>query len=153
MSGWHKTLDNNSRFHSNKLLVENYPSPSQEQTCLCAAITMAQSEPPSLSNLESSTTSTTAITPTPVTPVTPDRAARPRFSSRVGKAPPQPTSVKINVEGAFIVNDEPVQRNGASEYVHWEHKDIRLPHHTDVVSHVAVDVSFCCPPFKCGERK
>lgn len=75
----------------------------------------------------------------PNTPVTP--TSRPRLASRIGKAPPQPTSVKINVEGAFIVNEETINRNGESEYVHWEHKDIRLPHHTDVVSHVAVDVS------------
>ena len=62
------------------------------------------------------------------------------FASRVPQAPPKPSSVKINVEGAFIVNDETVSRNGSSEYVKWEQKDIRLPHHTDVVSHIAVDV-------------
>ena len=56
--------------------------------------------------------------------------------------PPIPASVKINVEGAFIVDDETATENGAaSEFVHFEHKDIRLPHHTDVVSHIAVDVS------------
>ena len=61
--------------------------------------------------------------------------------ARPPRAPPAPASVKINVEGAFIVEDETVDRNGAgSEYMRWEHKDIRLPHHTDVVSHVAVDV-------------
>ncbi len=60
---------------------------------------------------------------------------------RLPRAPPIPASVKINVEGAFIVDDEISDRNGGgSEFVHWEHKDIRLPHHTDVVSHVAVDV-------------
>ncbi|PGH13293.1 pantothenate kinase [Polytolypa hystricis UAMH7299] len=52
-----------------------------------------------------------------------------------------PGSVKINVEGAFIVDDEPespksVDRDG----IHYERKDIRLPHHTGVVSHVAVDI-------------
>jgi len=67
--------------------------------------------------------------------------ASPSIASRVPRAPPKPASVKINVEGAFIVNDETVTRNGASEYVHWEQKDIRLPHHTDVVSHIAIDVS------------
>ena len=66
---------------------------------------------------------------------------------RPPRAPPNPASVKINVEGAFIVDDEMNDRNGVgSEYVHWEHKDIRLPHHTDVVSHVAVDVRCCCNP-------
>lgn len=68
-----------------------------------------------------------------------------QFSSRVPRAPPGPATVKINVEGAFIVNDDTVVRNGGSEYVHWEQKDIRLPFHTDVVSHIAVDVShFSC---------
>jgi len=68
-------------------------------------------------------------------------SARPSNASRVSnKAPPKPVSVKINVEGAFIVNDETAVKNCASEFVRWEHKDIRLPHHTDVVSHVAIDV-------------
>jgi hypothetical protein len=73
---------------------------------------------------------------TPQISVDPDAAAR---SARV---PPNPASVKINVEGAFIVDDEINGKNGAGEDgVHYEHKDIRLPHHTAVVSHVAVDVS------------
>lgn len=46
-----------------------------------------------------------------------------------------PGTVKIDVRGAYIVDDEPqgIKRIG--------NKDIRLPHHTGVVSHVAVDVS------------
>lgn len=65
---------------------------------------------------------------------------------RLKEAIANPGSVKINVKGAFIIDDhqpesprsqEPVGWDG----VHYEHKDIRLPHHTDVVSHVAVDVS------------
>jgi len=67
--------------------------------------------------------------------------ASPSTAHRLLRAPPKPASVKINVEGAFIVNDETVTRNGASEFVHWEQNDIRLPHHTDVVSHIAIDVS------------
>lgn len=64
------------------------------------------------------------------------------FSARSARVPPIPASVSINVEGAFIVDEVASQTNGhASEFVHYEHKDIRLPHHTDVVSHVAVDVS------------
>lgn len=62
------------------------------------------------------------------------------------RQPPSAAAVKINVEGAFIVDDEIADRNGVgSEHVHWEHKDIRLPHHTDVVSHVAVDVGLPAP--------
>lgn len=71
----------------------------------------------------------------------PSSPAGTEYASRVPRKPPRPASVKINVEGAFIVNDETVTRNGGSEFVKWEQKDIRLPHHTDVVSHIAVDVS------------
>lgn len=63
-----------------------------------------------------------------------------------------PGAVKINVEGAFIVDEEPRSRSRSpieADGVHYESKDIRLPHHTGVVSHVAVDVSdssFFPPP-------
>ncbi|KAI0475795.1 fumble-domain-containing protein [Xylariaceae sp. FL0804] len=64
-----------------------------------------------------------------------------------------PGSVRINVKGAFIV-DRPEQSrtpasgngngngngNGSSSASHSEGKDIRLPNHTAVVSHVAVDI-------------
>jgi hypothetical protein len=54
-----------------------------------------------------------------------------------------PGAVKINVTGAFIVDDEPRSKSPVdAEGVHYENKDIRLPHHTGVVSHVAVDVSY-----------
>jgi len=51
-----------------------------------------------------------------------------------------PGSVKINVKGAFIVDQEsPVPNiNGGTH----DTKDIRLPNHTAVVSHIAVDVCF-----------
>ncbi|KKY19739.1 putative pantothenate kinase [Phaeomoniella chlamydospora] len=52
-----------------------------------------------------------------------------------------PGSVKINVQGAFIVDDEPTTPNGVNdEGILYERKGIRLPHHTGVVSHVAVDI-------------
>lgn len=51
-----------------------------------------------------------------------------------------PGDVRINVQGAFIVESNPQARDEASDGVHYERKDIRLPHHTAVVSHVAVDV-------------
>ncbi|KAH6671767.1 fumble-domain-containing protein [Halenospora varia] len=52
-----------------------------------------------------------------------------------------PGSVKINVKGAFIVDQDaesPKSKlgNGAS----YDTKDIRLPNHTAVVSHIAVDI-------------
>ena len=70
--------------------------------------------------------------------------------ARLEEAIINPGSVKINVTGAFIIDDEvrsrsPVETDG----VHYENKDIRLPHHTGVVSHVAVDVSFLLPSAAC----
>lgn len=64
---------------------------------------------------------------------------------RPHRFPPDPSDVQINVKGAFIVDDDKSPSseatNGtASEGVYFEKKDIRLPHHTAVVSHVAVDV-------------
>ncbi|KAH8690535.1 putative pantothenate kinase [Talaromyces proteolyticus] len=53
-----------------------------------------------------------------------------------------PGTVKINVQGAYIVDDQPQTPESATDGdgVHYERKDIRLPHHTSVVSHVAVDI-------------
>lgn len=63
----------------------------------------------------------------------------------VFRLPPNPNDVKINVQGAFIIDDETTiaeaKNDAVGEGVHFENKDIRLPHHTGVVSHVAVDVS------------
>lgn len=61
------------------------------------------------------------------------------------RIPPDPADVEINVEGAFIVDEQSTPSSEArygtaEEGVYFENKDIRLPHHTAVVSHVAVDV-------------
>ena len=54
-----------------------------------------------------------------------------------------PGSVKINVQGAFIVDQDPESPNGkAVNGGSHDTKDIRLPNHTAVVSHIAVDVCF-----------
>jgi hypothetical protein len=53
-----------------------------------------------------------------------------------------PGSVKINVQGAFIVDQEAITPNGAGPNGgSYDTKDIRLPNHTAVVSHIAVDAS------------
>lgn len=58
----------------------------------------------------------------------------------------RPGSVKINVTGAFIVDPDaatPAQNgsdNGRVSPSHHETSDIRLPNHTAIVSHIAVDV-------------
>lgn len=76
------------------------------------------------------------------------RAAKFSTDARVGRleeAITNPGAVKINVKGAFIVEEEePRSRSPVAvdtDGVHYENKDIRLPHHKSVVSHVAVDVS------------
>ncbi|AEO65299.1 8b4dee75-5109-4aa7-a055-5b8934580484 [Thermothielavioides terrestris] len=55
-----------------------------------------------------------------------------------------PGSVRINVKGAFIVDQEtatPITPDGRSGSPgRHETKDIRLPNHTAVVSHIAVDI-------------
>lgn len=55
-----------------------------------------------------------------------------------------PGSVKINVKGAFIVDQDSGSPNGSSvNGGSHDTKDIRLPYHTAVVSHIAVDVRSC----------
>ncbi|KAI8627842.1 fumble-domain-containing protein [Xylariaceae sp. FL1651] len=54
-----------------------------------------------------------------------------------------PGSVRINVKGAFIVDgtEQPnTPANGYANGSYHEGKDIRLPNHTAVVSHIAVDI-------------
>ena len=69
----------------------------------------------------------------------------------------RPGSVKINATGAFIVDPDTATPavasakngattgaagpNGRSSPPHHETSDIRLPNHTAVVSHIAIDVS------------
>ena len=61
--------------------------------------------------------------------------ARTAGHSHLEQAIHNPGSVKIDVRGAYIVDDveDFADRRGNS--------DIRLPNHTGIVSHVAVDVS------------
>lgn len=51
---------------------------------------------------------------------------------------PRPNAIQINVEGAFIVDEDEVDGRRTPPGT----RDIALPHHTDEVSHIAVDVSF-----------
>ena len=56
-----------------------------------------------------------------------------------------PGSVKINVKGAFIVDQDSASPNGSINGGSHDTKDIRLPNHTAVVSHIAVDVCLLFP--------
>lgn len=97
-----------------------------------------------------------------------DAISRPESSSNVpspstaSKLPPRmrtntaeidstiihPGSVKINVKGAFIVDQDsssPKDVNGSviiNGRGSHDTKDIRLPNHTAIVSHIAVDVCY-----------
>ena len=52
-----------------------------------------------------------------------------------------PGSVRINVKGAFIVDQgATTPANGRGSPDHHQTQDIRLPNHHAVVSHIAVDV-------------
>ncbi|KAI9778274.1 MAG: hypothetical protein M1839_008299 [Geoglossum umbratile] len=64
---------------------------------------------------------------------------RPTDTSAIDSTITHPGSVKINVLGAFIVNEEP-SSIAARTASHHDTKDIRLPNHTAVVSHIAVDI-------------
>jgi type II pantothenate kinase len=76
---------------------------------------------------------------------------RPRTATttaEIDTAISHPGSVRINVKGAFIVDQgSATPRNGQASptfrETNHETKDIRLPNHTAVVSHVAIDV--CSP--------
>jgi hypothetical protein len=84
---------------------------------------------------------TTGATPTADTSSGPDaaRPRRPTVQSDINEAILHPGTVRINVQGAFIVDDVPDSPR-SEDYEH-DPRDIRLPNHTSVVSHVAVDVS------------
>ena len=52
-----------------------------------------------------------------------------------------PGAVKINVQGAFIVDEESsVEDAPGEDGAQHDTRDIRLPNHKAVVSHVALDV-------------
>ncbi|KAL3418062.1 pantothenate kinase [Phlyctema vagabunda] len=81
----------------------------------------------------------------PENPSSPTRPLRARTdTAEIDSTIIHPGSVKINVKGAFIIdnNEESnsptriLQNNGGS----YDTKDIRLPNHTAVVSHIAVDI-------------
>ena len=56
----------------------------------------------------------------------------------------RPSAIKINVASAFIVESESVNPQSQEDGVFHDTRDIRLPHHKSIVSHVAVDVWFTC---------
>lgn len=57
---------------------------------------------------------------------------------------PQPSPIRINVEGAFIVDED--ESNGRQTPPGT--RDIALPHHNSELSHIAVDVSLLLFSFK-----
>jgi type II pantothenate kinase len=70
----------------------------------------------------------------------PTRPRRTTVQSDIQETILHPGNVRINVQGAFIVDEEQPSTPQSDDYEH-DSKDIRLPNHTAVVSHIAVDVS------------
>jgi len=68
------------------------------------------------------------------------RPRRTTVQSDIQEAILHPGNVRINVQGAFIVDEEQPGTPQSEDYEHDPH-DIRLPNHTAVVSHIALDVS------------
>ncbi len=64
-----------------------------------------------------------------------------RKQSTIDNAILSPGAVKINVKGAFIVEEEASNAGTRAEDGAQYDTDIRLPNHSAVVSHVALDVS------------
>lgn len=79
--------------------------------------------------------------PPETTSSTPDfgRPRRPTVQSDIEETIQHPGNVRINVQGAFIVDEEQPDTPQSEDYEH-DPKDIRLPNHTTVVSHIAVDI-------------
>lgn len=79
------------------------------------------------------------------TPCNPSLHAQ-RNKSTIDSTILSPGAVKINFQGAFIV-DEESQVIGKEDGAQHDTKGIRLPNHKAVVSHVALDAS---PPEACS---
>ncbi|TVY23809.1 Pantothenate kinase [Lachnellula hyalina] len=75
-------------------------------------------------------------------PATPKHHLRMRpNTAEIDSTITHPGSVKINVQGAFIVDQDPESPNSkAVNGGSHDTRDIRLPNHTAVVSHIAVDI-------------
>ena len=97
--------------------------------------------------------SRTVRVPVPMVELERPALKRRRISSSAADIISQPGSIKINVTGAYIIDheeDDGSQSSGSSspnshhegeETTYQHHKrDIRLPNHTSVVSHVAADI-------------
>ena len=73
-------------------------------------------------------------------------------TAAIDKTITRPGTVRINVEGAFIVDDgTATPETSDGDEAPNPTRDIRLPHHTAVVSHVAVDVRQAHNSPLCGE--
>ena len=71
---------------------------------------------------------------------------KPRRKSTIDSTILSPGAVRINFQGAFIVDEEPTTSSSSGDDSVQSHQNyatqgIRLPNHKAVVSHVALDVS------------
>lgn len=116
-------------------------SPAHEEVVVETMETQASPQPQIFQ-----ATAPVVATTTTTTTVAFDSDAEAITTEEIQKTIAHPGSVRINVEGAFIVESQPnspTQKPVNSGRISPSHEtsDIRLPNHTAVVSHVAIDVS------------
>ncbi|RYP77523.1 hypothetical protein DL771_001096 [Monosporascus sp. 5C6A] len=122
------------------ILSDPYPDPEEAMTR--DTVSQADAVTESAAHDNNAGAETAGTSPT---------TGRPRTmtsTAEIGNTISHPGSVKINVTGAFIVESgEPGtpagtigNNNGQSAGGYYETNDIRLPNHTAVVSHIAVDI-------------
>lgn len=73
-----------------------------------------------------------------------------RKASTIDQTILSPGTVSINVQGAFIVEENPSNSPTSGDDGAQHDTDIRLPNHKAVVSHVALDASL--QPAQCAPR-
>ncbi|KAM3513586.1 hypothetical protein MY11210_002781 [Beauveria gryllotalpidicola] len=125
------------------------PPTSPLQTSVVDVPGPEEHDKPAITTTPPTTTTTTTaaqdasiadVAPAPLRPAL-SRSRTMTTTAEIDSTITKPGSVKINVTGAFIVDpDTATPKNGrGSPTTHHETSDIRLPNHTAVVSHIAVD--------------
>lgn len=125
---------------------------SEHEDAVLRATTVAQVPPPQAHSHDAAPASGTATSPAQQPSPLKRRLRTMTSTEEIDSTINRPGSVKINVQGAFIVDPDTstpatgggaAHANGRVSPSHPETSDIRLPNHTAVVSHIAIDVCIC----------
>ncbi|KAH7019985.1 fumble-domain-containing protein [Ilyonectria destructans] len=122
---------------------------SEHEDAVLRATTVAQDPPPQAHSHDVALASATATSPAQQPSPLKRRLRTMTSTEEIDSTINRPGSVKINVQGAFIVDPDTstpasgggaAHANGRVSPSHPETSDIRLPNHTAVVSHIAIDI-------------